>query len=210
MVTAKGRATQDRIVAAAARLMCTRGVAATSTEDVRAAANVSSSQIYHYFADKRSLTRAVIEHQTDVIVGTQETMLGRLDTVDALRAWAEFIVTLQRNGGYRGGCPLGTLASELAENDTDAREDLAASYRRWQRAIRAGLAAMADRGEFVAGTDVDRLATALLTALQGGLLLSKTLRDGEPLETGLNTMIDHIESFTAAGSSPVTRETSRS
>lgn len=210
MVTAKGRATQDRIVAAAARLMCTRGVAATSTEDVRAAANVSSSQIYHYFADKRSLTRAVIEHQTDVIVGTQETMLARLDTVDALRAWAEFIVTLQRNGGYRGGCPLGTLASELAENDTDAREDLAASYRRWQRAIRAGLAAMADRGEFVAGTDVDRLATALLTALQGGLLLSKTLRDGEPLETGLNTMIDHIESFTAAGRSPVTRETSRS
>ena len=202
MVTAKGRATQDRIVAAAATLMCTRGVAATSTEDVRAAANVSSSQIYHYFADKRSLTRAVIEHQTDAIVGTQETMLARLDTVDALRAWAEFIVTLQRNGGYRGGCPLGTLAGELAENDTDAREDLAASYRRWQRAIRAGLTAMADRGEFVAGTDVDRLATALLTALQGGLLLSKTLRDGEPLETGLHTMIDHIESFTAAGSSP--------
>jgi hypothetical protein len=46
------------------------------------------------------------------------------------------------------------------------------------------------------------LATALLTALQGGLLLSKTLRDGEPLEAGLNTMIDHIESFTAAGGSP--------
>jgi AcrR family transcriptional regulator len=202
MVTAKGRATQDRIVAAAATLMCTNGVAATSTEDVRAAANVSSSQIYHYFADKRSLTRAVIEHQTDAIVGTQETLLARLDTVDALRAWAEFIVTLQRNGGYRGGCPLGTLASELAENDTDARDDLAASYRRWQRAIRAGLAAMADRGEFVAGTDVDRLATALLAALQGGLLLSKTLRDGEPLQTGLNTMIDHIESFTAAGQSP--------
>jgi AcrR family transcriptional regulator len=198
MVTAKGRATQDRIVAAAATLMRTRGVAATSTEDVRAAANVSSSQIYHYFADKRSLTRAVIEHQTDAIVGRQETLLARLDTVDALRAWAEFIVTLQRKGGYRGGCPLGTLASELAENDTDAREDLAASYRRWQRAIRAGLAAMADRGEFVAGTDVDRLATALLTALQGGLLLCKTLRDGEPLETGLSTMIDHIESFTVA------------
>src|SRR5882757_4258230 len=198
MVTAKGRATQNRIVAAAATLMCTHGVAATSTEDVRAAANVSSSQIYHYFADKRSLTRAVIEHQTNAIVGIQETLLARLDNVDALRAWAEVIVTFQRNGGYRGGCPLGTLASELAENDTDAREDLAASYRRWQRAIRAGLAAMADRGEFVAGTDVDRLATALLTALQGGLLLCKTLRDGEPLETGLSTMIDHIESFTVA------------
>jgi TetR/AcrR family transcriptional repressor of nem operon len=199
MVTPKGRATRDRIVAAAATLMNARGVAGTSTEDVQLAAHVSASQIYHYFTDKRSLTRAVIEHQTDTIVGTQETLLARLDNVDALRAWAELIVTFQRNGDYRGGCPLGTLASELAENDTDAREDLAASYRRWQRAIRTGLAAMANRGEFLPGTDIDRLATALLTTLQGGLLLTKTLRDGEPLETALNTMIDHIESLTSAG-----------
>ena len=199
MVTPKGRATRDRIVAAAATLMNARGVAGTSTEDVQAAADVSASQIYHYFTDKRSLTRAVIEYQTDTIVGIQETLLVQLDNVDALRAWAELIVAFQRNAGYRGGCPLGTLASELAENDTDARVDLAAGYRRWQQAIRGGLAAMADRREFLQGTDIDRLAIALLAALQGGLLLSKTLRDGEPLETALNTMIDHIESFTAAG-----------
>ena len=49
MVTATGRATRDRIVAAASTLMCTRGVAATSTEDVQVVANVSASQIYHYF-----------------------------------------------------------------------------------------------------------------------------------------------------------------
>ncbi len=199
MVTPKGRATRDRIVAAAATLMCTRGVAGTSTEDVQVAAGVSASQIYHYFADKRSLARAVIEYETETIVGNQESLLVRLDDLDALRAWAEIIVGYQRNGGYRGGCPLGTLASELAENDTDAREDLAAGYRRWQQAIRAGLAAMADRGEFLPGTDIDGLAIALLAALQGGLLLSKTLRDGEPLETALNAMIDHIESFTAPG-----------
>ena len=204
MVTPKGRATRDRIVAAAATLMSTRGVAGTSTEDVQDAAGVSASQIYHYFADKRSLTRAVIEYQTNTIVGTQETLLTRLDDLDALRAWAEFIVAFQRNGGYCGGCPLGTLASELAESDADAREDLAAGYRRWQQAIRTGLNAMADRGEFLPGTDIDRLATALLTALQGGLLMSKTLRDGEPLDTALSTMIDHIGSFTTQG----TRRTS--
>ena len=198
MVTPKGRATRDRIVAAAATLMTARGVAGTSTEDVRAAAGVSASQIYHYFADKRSLTRAVIDYQTDSIVGTQEAVLTRLDDVDALRAWAELIVAFQRDGGYRGGCPLGTLASELAESDADAREDLAAGYRRWQRAIRTGLCAMADRGEFVPGTDIDKLATALLTTLQGGLLLTKTMRDPEPLETALNTVIDHIESLTTA------------
>lgn len=36
---------------------------------------VSTSQIYHYFADKQALTRAVIEYPDDTIVGGQECML---------------------------------------------------------------------------------------------------------------------------------------
>jgi TetR/AcrR family transcriptional regulator, transcriptional repressor for nem operon len=197
MITRKGQATRDRIVGAAAALMYERGVAGTSTEDVQAAAGVSASQVYHYFGDKRSLTRAVIDYQTNVILGFQEPLLARLDSLDALRSWAAVIVGIQRANGFRGGCPLGSLASELAENDSAAREDIAASYGRWQDAIRGGLAAMRDRGELVECADVDKLATALLTTLQGGLLLAKALRDGGPLETALNTVIDHIATFAA-------------
>jgi TetR/AcrR family transcriptional repressor of nem operon len=197
MLTRKGQATRDRIVAAAAALMYARGVAGTSTEDVQAAAGVSASQVYHYFGDKASLTRAVIAHQTNVILGFQEPLLARLDSLDALRSWAAVVVDIQRGSGFRGGCPLGSLASELAENDSAARQDIAASYRRWQAAIRGGLAAMRDRGELVEAADVDKLATALLTTLQGGLLLAKALRDGRPLDTALNTVIDHIATFTA-------------
>ena len=190
MITRKGQATRDRIVAAAALLVYERGVAGTSTEDVQAAAGVSASQLYHYFADKRSLTRAVIEHQADAILGFQEPMLAGLDSLEALRSWAAAIVDIQRSNGFRGGCPLGSLASELAENDCAAREDVVAGYRRWQAAIR-------DRGGLVDSADVDGLATALLTSLQGGLLLAKVLRDGEPLETALSTAIDHVATFAA-------------
>ena len=195
MITRKGQATRDRIVAAAAALMYQRGVAGTSTEDIQTAAGVSASQLYHYFDDKASLTRAVIDYQTNTILGFQEPLLARLDSLDALRSWAAVIVDIQGRKGFRGGCPLGSLASELAENDGAAREDIVASYRRWQEAIRSGLAAMRDRGELVDSADVDKLATALLTTLQGGLLLAKALRDGGPLETALNTMIDHVATF---------------
>jgi TetR/AcrR family transcriptional regulator, transcriptional repressor for nem operon len=197
MITRKGQATRDRIVAAAAALMYERGVAGTSTEDVQAAAGVSASQVYHYFGDKRSLTRAVIDYQTNAILGFQEPLLAALDSLEALRSWAAVIVDIQRSNGFRGGCPLGSLASELAENDSAAREDIVASYRRWQDAIRGGLAAMRDRGELVESADVDKLATALLTTLQGGLLLAKALRDGGPLETALSTVIDHTATFAA-------------
>jgi AcrR family transcriptional regulator len=202
MITRKGQATRDRIVAEAATLMYERGVANTSTEDVRAAAGVSASQIYHYFGDKRALTRAVIEHQTNAILGFQEPMLGRLDGLDALREWAEAIVDVQRANDFRGGCPLGSLASELAENDSAARKDIAEGYRRWHGAIGDGLTGMKNRGELVEDADVDQLATALLTALQGGLLLAKALREEEPLRVTLGTVIDHIESFTDAARRP--------
>ena len=71
-LTAKGERTRGRIVAAAARLMHEGGVAETTIEDVKAAAGVSSSQLYHYFADKEALVQAVIGHQADTIVGTTE------------------------------------------------------------------------------------------------------------------------------------------
>ena len=195
MITRKGQATRDRIVAAAAALMYERGVSGTSTEDVQHAADVSASQLYHYFDDKRSLTRAVIAHQTTAILGFQEGLLARLDDLDALRTWADVIVEIQRANDFRGGCPLGSLAGELAEGDSAAREDIELGYRRWQGAIRAGLESMRDHGALVAEADVDQLATVLLTTLQGGLLLAKTLRDGTALQTSLNTVIDHIGSF---------------
>jgi AcrR family transcriptional regulator len=194
MITAKGRATRDRIVQATATLMYEHGVGATTTEDVCAAAGVSSSQLYHYFADKRALTRAVIDFQTDVVLGVQEPLLGRFDSLAAVRAWADVVIGIQRALDCRG-CPLGLLAGELSDHDEQARQDLANGYRRWQRAIRSGLAAMVTAGELRADADVDLLATAVLTSLQGGLLMARTLRATTPLEQALAAVIDHIGSF---------------
>ena len=196
MITRKGRATRDRIVAAAAVLVYERGVAGTSTEDMQAAAGVSASQLYHY-----SLIRAAhprghrISGRRDPRVSGP--MLARLDSLAALRSWAAAIVDIQRSNGFRGGCPLGWLASELAENNSAARENVVAGNWAWQAAIRGGLAAIRDRGRLLDSADVDGLATASLTSLQGGLLLAKALRDGEPLETALSTAIDHVATFAA-------------
>ena len=194
-LTRKGQATRDRIVAAAARLMFQHGVAGTSTDDVQTAAGVNTSQIYHYFGDKRNLVRAVIAFQTEAIMSVQEPLLSRLDTMDALHAWRGAIVELQHVRQFQGGCPIGSLASELNEQDPAAREDLAAGFRRWEVAIQQGLRAMHERGELRPEADPDQLALATLAALQGGLLLTQTRRDTLALEAGLDTVLAHIESF---------------
>ena len=88
MFTAKGLATRERIVEAAAMLMYSGGVAGTSWEDVQKAAGVSASQLYHYFGDKQGLVRAVIAYDTQAILDSQQPFLASLDSLEALRALA--------------------------------------------------------------------------------------------------------------------------
>jgi TetR/AcrR family transcriptional repressor of nem operon len=191
--TKKGRATRDRIVAVAADLMYRHGVAGTSTPAVRDAAGVSSSQIYHYFADKDDLTRAVIAFQTEAILSNQAPSLARLDSLAALRAWRDVVVDAARQDNGAGGCPLGSLSSELSDDHPWARDALAASFTAWSEAIRSGLSAMAANGALPPGADPARLALALLAAVQGGLILAQAQHNTDALEAGLDTVIAHIQ-----------------
>jgi len=194
-LTRKGAQTRDRIVSAAAELMFENGVSETSLDDVREAAKVSSSQIYHYFADKDALIRAVIGYQNEQVVGGQEPMFAKLDTIEGFRSWRDFLVAHQRRLGCRGGCPIGSLGSELAEINEEARTDVAAAFLRWESGIRLGLLAMAGSGRLRQDADPNRLATTVLAALQGALLLTQIQRDTAPLEIALDTVIDHIASL---------------
>lgn len=193
--TPKGLATRERIVEAAANLIHERGVAGTTTEDVRDAADVSSSQLYHYFEDKMALVRAVIAYQTDAVIGAQDEFLGHLDSMQALRGWRDFLVRFQRGVRCAGGCPLGTLSTEIAEIIPEFRIDLNRAFTRWEDGIRSGLRAMHVRGALRKDADPDRLATALLAAVQGGLLLTQIRRNTKPLEAALDATLDHIESL---------------
>jgi AcrR family transcriptional regulator len=196
-LTKKGAVTRGRIVEAAAELMFVRGVAGTTLDQVRDSAGVSSSQIYHYFADKDALVRAVVDYQNDAVVGEQETAFAELDSVDALRRWSDQIVAHQERLNCTGGCPVAALGSQLGELDHDARSGVSTGFHRWQIAIRRGFIAMQDNGALGAEIDTERLATAILASLQGGLLLCQMHRSTEPLRAAVDTMIDHVASLAA-------------
>jgi AcrR family transcriptional regulator len=192
-LTARGTATRARIVNAAADLIYARGVDRTSLDDVMAESAVSKSQLYHYFKDKDALVLEVIALQTERVLGAQQPHLGALDSLKALRSWRDAIVRL--NARVRaGGCPLGSLANELANNSLGARKHLASSFGTWTDNIERGLATMHARGDLVPTADPHELAVALLSAVQGGLLLAKTTRSSRTLEIAIDMAIDHVAS----------------
>jgi TetR/AcrR family transcriptional regulator, transcriptional repressor for nem operon len=195
--TAQGLATRTRIISAAAELVFAHGVARTGIEDVQQKAGVSASQMYHYFTDKNDLIRAVIAHQTEGVLSAQRPVLDELDSFAALEQWRDLLIDMQEQRHCVGGCPIGSIAAELADDDPHARADLATGFERWEAPIRAGLARMRARGDLRPDTNTDALALALLVALQGGLLLTQTRRNTAPLRVGLDTVLDHIRTHAA-------------
>ena len=190
-LTARGAATRSRIIAAAADLIYAHGVERTSLDDVMAASDVSKSQLYHYFADKDALVLEVIARQTERVLDAQRPHLEALDSLPALKAWRDVIVRLNE-AVQNGGCPLGSLAIELANESEPARKRLADSFSIWRDRIEKGLARMQERGELGASAHPHELALALLGAVEGGLLLAKTTRSRRPLEIALDMAIDHV------------------
>ncbi|WP_328457230.1 MULTISPECIES: TetR/AcrR family transcriptional regulator [unclassified Amycolatopsis] len=193
-LTPKGRATRDRIIEAATELIARHGVAGTGIEDVRAAAGVSGSQLYHYFDGKQALIRAVITRQAD----SGLPRISALDSFEALRAWADAGIERLRENDCRSDCDLGSLAGELSVSDEESRTDLADGFLRWKDLLLEGLRAMRDRGELRADADLDELAFSLLAALQGGVLLSQTMLDVRPLEASMNAALAYIRTFAAS------------
>jgi TetR/AcrR family transcriptional regulator, transcriptional repressor for nem operon len=129
------------------------------------------------------------------VLGGQELELHRVDSIEALCRWRDALVAVMRGKGCTAGCPIGSLASELSDNDPLARARLARAFAQWEDLIRDGLAAIAAQGQPLAGLDVDRMALAMLAGVQGGLLLSQVRRDTAPLEAAVDILIDQLRSL---------------
>ena len=190
-LTRRGAATRERIVAGAAALIYEWGVASTSLDDIMAATRTSKSQLYHYFADKDALVLEVIRRQLDTIIAGQEAELRGFRTWEGVHRWRDHLVTGTRATAGVGGCPLGSLASELADRSESAREALAACFAEWEAYFVDGFSAMREDGLLSPEADPAELAVTVMTALQGGLLLAQTTRDVRPLELALDMAIDH-------------------
>jgi len=190
--TAKGRATRERIVQAAAELIAEKGVAGMSLDDVRSRTGASRSQLYHYFEDRDDLVRAVVDATTDLVLGRQDELLDHLDTWAGIDRWFDFMVQHQIQEQARGGCPIGSLAGQLAESDPDARAAIAAGFGRWEAHIRDGLTRMKAHGKLRKDADPAALATATMASIQGGLLLTQVRRDPQQLRIALNAARNNL------------------
>src|SRR5260221_11317479 len=102
-LTAKGKATRNRIVEGAAVVLREKGVSAATLDDVMARTQTSKSQVFHYFpAGKDELLLAVAQYEADQVLEDQQPYLGCLDSWDAWQQWRDVGVDRYEGQGDQG------------------------------------------------------------------------------------------------------------
>jgi len=209
-LTAKGRATRDRIVQAAAQLIVAEGLSAANMDSVRRAASVSGSQLAHYFADKGTLIRAVIRRQIGVVLDFhRQPKLGGLGSFDDFERWIGLNMRYLRRIGYVGTPTYHALAAQLAKSDDATRATLAEGYRQWIDLLQQAIERMKDRGILVADADPRQLAMVIVSAHQGGGTLAFTYRAEWPHADATRFAVNHLRMFASDPAERVPRPAPR-
>ena len=165
--TGRGRASRERIVERAAELFAEQGVAATSLDEVLAAAGAGKSQLYHYFRGRDELVEAAVGLRCAQVLAGLTQALGAVTSLAELeRALAGFADGYEQMG--LPGCPIGSLAAEVAERNEAARLRAAAAFDAWERLFADALERMRQQGELRADASPAVLATALLASIERG------------------------------------------
>lgn len=186
-MTAKGRATRQRIIVAAALLIREKGAAETTLDDVRAATATSKSQLFHYFPEGRAdILKAVAEYEAEQVLEAQQPFLGDLSTWEAWQRWRQAVIDHYADLGSK--CPLGSLTTELGKSSPQARAVVTGLYAEWEAALVRGVAAMtSDDAE-----GVRRRAQSILAAVQGGVLMLQASGNTDYLDAAVTAAISPL------------------
>ncbi|MBW8706517.1 putative HTH-type transcriptional regulator YxaF [Streptomyces sp. MBT84] len=167
-LTAKGRATRQRIVEGAAAVLRERGAALATLDDIMARTGTSKGQLFHYFpAGKDELLVAVAQFEADQVLEDQQPYLGCLDSWEAWQQWRD--VVIERYEAQGDECPLGSLFFQIGRSTPGTRAIVIELLRQWQESLAAGVRALQAAGLIPADVDADIRAAALLAAIQGGV-----------------------------------------
>lgn len=179
--------TRAELIAAARRLFVEKGYGETATPDIVAAAGLTRGALYHHFADKQALFRAVIESEAQAVAQEiEQASPPDLAPREALVQGGEaFLAAMAQPGRTRlllldGPAVLGRVAMD----EIDERHAL--------RTLRQGLRFAAEAGALRKTVAVDALAQLLSSAFDRAALALEAGADPADYKAALITMIDGI------------------
>lgn len=183
--------TRERLIMAAMELFAEKGYESTSVADILKTAGVNSGSLYHFFPTKQALLVEVLDtYYRGIGPMLLEPAWAHVDDpIEKVFALLAAYRRMLEESECTYGCPIGSLALELHEPDPEVRERLSANFIQWADKVRACL----DAADLAADVDRGKLATLVLTVMEGGVMQARTHRSLETFDDGVTMLRDYID-----------------
>jgi TetR/AcrR family transcriptional repressor of lmrAB and yxaGH operons len=176
---AKATDSKEKTVGAAIKLFRQQGFHGTALHDILAAGGSPRGSLYFHFpGGKEEIGETAL-----TIAG--EAARARIAKAAEASDSAEAFVTRVARGmaadleqsEFKEGCPIATTALETAAQSEMLGAAARGAFKKWEHEIQRGLERFGMTSE-----DAEQIATAILSQLEGALLLARTYRSPEPLQ----------------------------
>ncbi|RDI55898.1 TetR family transcriptional regulator [Nocardia mexicana] len=182
--------TRARILTAATELMRRQGYGATSVKQLTAAARAPIGSLYHHFPEgKQQIAAEALRTSGAAYIQLIPLLMDPFEELrDAVPAAFAAAAADIEQSGWMNMCPVGTVAGEIADSEPPLREVAAEVIASW---IEEGAGYFVRRG--LRPGPAREFTLAMLSALEGAFILSRTLRSTEPLHAAGRAMAAHLE-----------------
>jgi TetR/AcrR family transcriptional repressor of nem operon len=179
--------TRERLLALAESAVMAKGFAATSIEELIAAAGITKSGFFYHFRDKNALAKALILRYLDQDKVLVEDLFRRGDELNedplhgflvGLKLFAELMANLPAN---HPGCLAASFAYSDQLFDREVRELNKQGALQWRHRFRERLDLIAQKYPPRQEVDLESLADMALALVEGGLVMGRLLTDASIL-----------------------------
>jgi TetR/AcrR family transcriptional repressor of nem operon len=195
----KGEQTRQHIIQQAATLFNQRGYIGSSISDVMQCTGLQKGGIYRHFQSKEQLALAAFDYaqqqNTSQLVAA---VAAETDAVQKLLAFISAFHTLTLHPPVPGGCPILNTIVDSDDGDPALRERVVAVVSGWQQLIERIVADGVARGSLRRDIDPQAVATVLIAALEGGILLARAHRSPVYVQHAVDHLLMYVRRDLAA------------
>jgi len=182
-VITKGEQTRQRLMDITQGSVLEKGFGATSIEEIITEAGITKSGFFYHFKDKNDLARALVERYVQDEVAMTEELFAQADSLseDPLHSYLIFLKLLSDkfldlpNG--HPGCIVASCCYQEQLFSQDVRDLCTGSHLNWRRMMRARFEQIAAKYPPKVDVDFDSLADMFSALADGGIILSRSLKD---------------------------------
>jgi TetR/AcrR family transcriptional repressor of nem operon len=188
----KGKQTRQRILVEAAKLFNQHGFEGGSMSELMEATGLEKGGIYRHFSSKEEVAAEAFDYAWQAALKARMLDLDRIpDRVDRLKRFVANFV--ERRPALPGGCPLLNTAVDADDGNPVLRERVQTALHGWRERLSAIVSEGIDRKEIRRGIDANKLATLIISSLEGATMIGRLERNTEALlavQSHLNAYLD--------------------